>query len=218
MAEREARGVYEGELVRFLKSDETTGEVRTADGKRAVLVTGVLWKSLTDSLEGKLAGEFDEVLFTAGRAWGTHAYATFAEGVSASRKSLYHTRNMGLSDFKQQFNTYLTRHGWGRFDIYEKYDLIFIDLFSSPLPEMTERREMGACSLMAGFFSGFFTELIGVELSCIELRCAASGVDKCTFLVADSSITASVRKWLSKGRGFDDIVAAIGAKEYLGKK
>ncbi len=218
MAEREARGVVEGELAGFLKSNETTGEVRTADGRRAVLVTGVLWKALTDSLEGRLAAEFVEVFYTAGHAWGTHAYSTFAEGVSTSRKALYHTRNMGLSDFKQQFNTYLMRRGWGRFDIYEKYDLIFIDLFSSPLPEMTERREMSACSLMAGFFSGFFTELTGVELSCAELRCAGTGADKCTFIVADSSITASVKKWLAKGRGFDDIVGAIGAKEYLGKK
>lgn len=218
MAQPDVKGAQQASPVAFLKPDEPAGQIRTADDKRAVVMTAVLWKALTDSLEGKLAAESDDVLYAAGRSWGMQSYAKFAEEMGASRKALYHTRNMGLSDFKDQFNTYLVRHGWGRFDIYEKYDLIFIDLFSSPIPEMAQKREAMTCSLMAGFFSGFFTELIGVDFSCIELQCAALGANKCTFVVADSAITGSVRKWLSKGRSFEEIVAAIGTKEYQGKK
>ncbi len=218
MAQPEPKGTQHQNLSAFLTPNPTTGEIRTATETRAILVTGNLWKALTDSLQGRLSSEFDDVLYSAGRTWGTKTYAWFAQQVSNSRKTLYHTRNMGLSDFKQQFNDYLTLHGWGRFDIYEKYELIFIDLLSSPFPEMLDSPGTMTCSLMAGFFSGFFTELIGVDLSCIELRCTAAAAEKCTFVVADSSITASVRKWLSKGRVFDEIVEAIAAKEYQGKK
>ncbi len=208
----------EGNLPEFLRSDEENGEIVTEEKKRAVIITGDLWKALTDAVSEKLAAGFDDVLYSAGFAWGEQAYLAFDKGIASSQKTLYHTRNMGLGDFKDQFNTYLTRHGWGRFDIYQKFELIFIDLFSSALPKMAERHDDMTCSLMAGFFAGFFTELIGVELSCVELRCAAVGAEKCTFLVADSTITASVRKWLTKGREFDDIVEAIAAKEYQGKK
>jgi predicted hydrocarbon binding protein len=218
MAQPEVKGIENAEVARFRKGDRTTGELRTPNDKRAVVMTADLWKALSDSLSERLAGEFDEVLFTAGRTWGAQAFSEFTERVSASQKTLYHTRNMGLSDFKQEFNEYLVRHGWGRFDIYEKYDLIFVDLFSSAFAEMLTQRDVMTCSLMAGFFSGFFSDLTGVELSCIELRCAALGANKCTFVVGDSALTVSVRKWLSKGREFDEIVAAIGAKEYQAKK
>jgi len=218
MAEPEVKAAEQEMLAGFLKSNETTGEINTADNKRAVIITRDLWKALTDAASERLAAEFDDVLYSAGLAWGAHAYAEFNKGVSSSQKTLYHIRNMGLSDFKQQFNTYLTCHGWGRFDIYQKHEIIFVDLFSSAFPEMVERHDAMTCSLMAGFFSGFFTELIGVELSCIELRCAGAGAEKCTFLVADSGITSSVRKWLIKGRTSDEIVEAIAAKEYQGKK
>jgi predicted hydrocarbon binding protein len=211
-------GFSPGKLAEFLKLNETTGEIITPENKRAVIITGDLWKALTRVVSQRLAAEFDDVLYSAGLAWGAQAYAEFNKGVSDSQKTLYHTRNMGLGDFKEQFNTYLTRHGWGRFDIYQKYELIFIDLFSSAFPKMVDQHDVMTCSLMAGFFSGFFTELIGVDLSCIELRCAAIGAEKCTFLVADSAITTSVRKWLTKGRAFDEIVEAIATKEYQTKR
>jgi predicted hydrocarbon binding protein len=218
MAEPDVKDAHPVERASFLKRDETAGEIRTANNKRAVIITGDLWKALTNSLTERLGEAFDEALYTAGQTWGADAFAEFAEKVSASEKTIYHTRNMGLEDFKEAFNDYLIRHGWGRFDIYQKYDLIFVDLFSSAYPEMVGAREAMACSLMAGFFGGFFTGLTGVELSCIELRCRAAGAEKCTFVLADSAITASVRKWLARGRSFDDIVAAIGSKEYQGKR
>jgi predicted hydrocarbon binding protein len=207
-----------GMLAGLLKSDESAGEIRTADNKRVVITTGELWTALSEALSQRLATELDDVFYAAGLSWGSHAYQEFHESVSSSQKTLYHTRNMGLSDFKAQFNTYLSRHGWGRFDIYQKYDFIFIDLFSSALPDLVERKDAMSCSLMAGFFAGFFTELIGVEFSCIELRCSALQSDKCTFLVADSGVITSVRKWLAKGRSFDEILEDIAGKEYQAKK
>jgi len=83
---------------------------------------------------------------------------------------------------------------------------------------MQQNPEAMACSLMAGFFSGFFSGLTGIELSCLELRCAAAGAEKCTFVLADSSVTGSISKWLSRGRSFEEIIAAIEKKEYQGKK
>ncbi len=217
MAEPEGRGVQQEES-QFLQRDPARGEIRNASDKRAVVMTADLWKALTSALEERLGGEFDEVFYAGGRAWGSGAFTEFTERVSASQKNLYHTRNMNLGDFKQEFNNYLVRHGWGRFDIHEKYDLIFVELVSSAFPEMLHERGVMTCSLMAGFFSGFFSELTGVDLSCIELQCAALGSEKCTFVLGDSGLTASVRKWLSKGRSFDEIVAAISAKEYQAKK
>jgi len=218
MADAEVKGSQKVDMAGFLRRDETTGELRTVNDKRAVVMTGDLWKALTESLSERLAGEFDEALYSAGQRWGTGAFTEFTEKVAAAQKTLYHTRNMSLSDFKEEFNRYLVRHGWGRFDIYEKHELIFVDLFSSAYPEMLGERAGMTCSLMAGFFSGFFSDLTAVDLSCIELRCTAMGADKCTFVVGDSALTGSVRKWLSKGRSFEEVVAAIGAKEYQGKK
>ena len=218
MAEAEVKGAQEEELAGFLRRNESAGEIRTANNKRAVIMTGSLWKALADSLEERLGGDFDEALYAAGQTWGAGAFAEFDEKVCAADKTLYLARKMPLSNFKQEFNNYLVRHGWGRFDIRKEYDLIFIDLFSSAYPEMLGRRDAMTCSLMAGFFSGFFSDLGGVDLSCIELQCVATGADKCTFVVSDSGLTSSVRKWLSKGKSFDEIVAAIAAKEYQGKK
>ncbi len=217
MTEAEVKGAKEEELAGFLRRNESAGEIQTANNKRAVIMTGSLWKALADSLEERLGGDFDEALYAAGQTWGAGAFAEFAEKVSADQKTLYHTRN-APNHFKQEFNDYLIRHGWGRFDIYEKQEIIFVDLFSSDYPEMLGRHDAMTCSLMAGFFSGFFSDLTGVDLSCIELRCVAAGAEKCTFVVSDSALTSSVRKWLSKGKTFDEIVAAIGEREYQGKK
>lgn len=218
MAQPDLSTEHPGMLEGLLKSNEQTGEIHTADNKRAVITTGEFWTALSDALSQRLAAEVDDVLYAAGLSWGSHAYQEFHQNVSSSQKTLYHARNMGLSDFKEEFNTYLTRRGWGRFDIYQKYDFIFIDLFSSAFPDLAGRTDAMSCSLMAGFFAGFFTELIGVEFSCMELRCRALTGEKCTFLVADSAIITSVRKWLAKGRSFDEIVEDIAAKEYQAKK
>jgi predicted hydrocarbon binding protein len=198
--------------------DKGTGVIRAAGGKRAVVVTGALWKALTDSLAERLADELDTVLYSAGHAWGAEVFADFAEKVCAAEPTLYDPKNMPQDRFQREFNDYLAQHGWGRFDMREKYDLVLVELVSSAFPEMQGKGKAMTCSLMAGFFSGFFTGLTGIELGCLEVQCAAGGAEKCTFVLAESPLTDSIHRALSKGRTFDEIVADMAGRQGQGRK
>jgi predicted hydrocarbon binding protein len=197
----------------YLVVDNDSGEIRTASGERASIISAGLLSAMCDAMHDKLGEEVRDVLYTAGVEWGRREFEKFKAEAEAENKLLYHIRNMGLNDFKVKFNQILTRSGWGEFDIDEKHDFVFIHLYNSAYGEMVSRHNRMYNDLFAGFFAGFFSDLIGVDFDSVEVSFLKDNLEG-IYLLADESVVMTVRKWVDDGRTHEDILRSLQKREY----
>jgi predicted hydrocarbon binding protein len=197
----------------YLTVDPETGEVRTGSGERIAVVSADLFGALCDAIHDKVGEEVRDVLYNAGVEWGRREYRKFKGDVEAEGNILYHLRNMGLNEFRTRFNDLLTRGGWGEFDIEQKHDFVIIHLYNSAYAEMVTQHNLMYNDLPAGFFAGFFSELIGVDFDSVEMSFVKENLEG-IYLLADESVAMTVRRWLESGRSYDQILRSLEKKEY----
>ena len=197
----------------YLTSNAETGEIRTTQNKRAAIVTDDFLTSINDTIRERVGDDIKELYYNAGKNWSKREFQNFKDQFAQTEPYLYSLRNMNLNSFKVRFNENLLRSGWGTFDIYEKYDLIFINLVKPAYVEMFGKRS-DCSTLFAGYFAAFFTELIGVEFDCVELPPDTDEQDKSVYLLGDESIVNSVKNWIDKGKSYDEILNSLENREY----
>ncbi len=201
----------------YLTMDADTGEIRMASGERAGIIESGLFGAMCDAIHDKLGEEVRDVLYTAGVEWGRREFYKFKAEVEGDNKILYHLRNMPMNDFKVRFNEILTRCGWGEFDIEEQHDFVFIHLHNSAYGEMVTQHNLMYNDLFAGFFAGFFAELIGVDFDSVEVHFSKENLEG-IYLLADESVVMTVRKWISDGKTYDQILRSLEKREYKKKR
>ena len=200
-----------------LSFDLAAGEIRTASGDRVAIINIESLSAVCDAIHKKMGEEVRDVLYAAGLEWGTREFHKFKAEIESGKKSLYHLKNMGLNEFKTRFNALLSRFGWGTFDIEQKYDFVFVRLSNSAYAEMLSAQNPVYNDLFAGFFAGFFSELIGVDFDSVEMNIRKENFET-TYLLADESVTAAVRQWISEGKKYNDIMRLLEKGEFRKKR
>jgi len=198
----------------FLSSNAATGEIRTTHDARVLILTAETLLALADAVRDRLGDAVGEVMYGAGHAWGRQRFAEFAAEAEEGDAVLYHMRNMGLDEFKERFNDQLVRGGWGTFAIEERFEVVVVHVSNSAFHEMVSSKDRRYADFFAGFLAGFFSELIGVTLDAAQIAGFDEPREPCVFVLADEKIVAPVRAWLGGGKGTEEILALLEAKEY----
>lgn len=198
----------------YLSSNATTGEIRTTRDARAVILTAETFLALADAVRDRLGDEVGDVLYGAGHTWGRRRFDEFTTETEQAGEVLYHTRNMGIEQFKDQFNDVLVRGGWGTFTIEERFEVVLVHVSNSAFHEMVSSSDRRYSDFFAGFLAGFFSELIGVRLDAVQIAGFGDAQEPCTFLLADEAIVAPTRLWLDSGKSCEEVLDLIQAREY----
>jgi len=108
--------------------------------------------------------------------------------------------------------------GWGNWEVDmsdQKNGFMFINIFDSAVARTLGNVGKPVCHLYAGLFSGFFTNLIGKDLGCIELQCYAMGETYCKFLLGKKDRIDAASFWHNEGATTRDIEKKLHNGEYL---
>jgi predicted hydrocarbon binding protein len=102
---------------------------------------------------------------------------------------------------------YLSRCGYGRFNILKFGDMHTIEVFNS-IGADGVKSSKPVCYVTAGVLAGMFELMTGKECYCAEDKCIAKGDKSCTFNIIPSSNKADLPK-----KGFPIVKSFSGMKE-----
>ena len=201
----------------YLSTNAATGEIRTKRNARVVLLTADTLLALADAMHERLGDDVGELLYQAGQAWGRDCFSEFAADAEQPGEVLYHIRNMGLEHFQDRFNDLLVRSGWGTFSIEERFETVLLHVNNSAFHEMVSSNNRSYTGFFSGFLAGFFSELIGVDLSAAQIGGFDEDSEPSMFLLADEAIVAPVRAWVEAGKGPGEVLELLQAGEHNNK-
>lgn len=195
----------------FFQVDSPHGAVANVYGQRVLRVTDNFLRTLTAALERESPERADQILHQIGRAWGAATMRDFVARVEMEWEVEFD--KLGMSTMLESWWWPLRAAGWGawRCDVSRaRAGLVLIDVFQSATAGAGRRGEFN-CSLYAGLFAAVFGHLARRDLGAIELRCAARGDDRCTFLVAGPARIEMAAAHRRDGDSAERIIAALAA-------
>lgn len=184
----------------FFTFDLQAGTMQTRAGFRAFLADGSLLAGLQQALE-RLPGEVSApILYATGRHWGRHEMTAFVPLLeNACQRKL---PEMGAAFFLEQWWEPLRLAGWGCWHLemeWRRQGMIFIDLRQSATVAAHTLNDRSSCHLYAGLYAGVFSFLTNMDLSGLELECAATGSEFCKFMVGTENRIRAAELLLREG-------------------
>lgn len=169
----------------FFQVDSAAGIVSNVYGQRVLRVTDNFLRSLTSALKLEAPERADQVLYQIGRSWGAAIMREFAGRAEQEWEVEFDKLSMGV--MLESWWWPLRAAGWGtwHYDFGKaRAGIVLIDVDHSATASAAGRIGEFACPLYAGLFAATFGHLAHRELGAIEIRCAARGDERCSFLVA----------------------------------
>lgn len=153
------------------------------------------------------------ILKSSGKSWGQTYYRLFARQVK--RMTQTQLARMPVHSFLQHICALFSCNGWGvtEFDLSDSYGagIVRVRLHNSMMVDALDQLDEKVDFLIAGMLAGFFSEIAGSDLDCVEVSSPRSGVGHSEFLIAAQGRLDDVDDWLEEGcTEVDELVQRIG--------
>jgi uncharacterized protein len=194
----------------FFRFDPERGTLVDWNGSQNFLTSEDFILGLIEGLEEEVGEASAAVMYTVGCEWGKRDSFVFEKWFEQEYgRSMRQVNLMFL--LETWWWPYISQ-GWGRWEVDlsdRQNGFMLINLFDSAMARTLGDVGKPACHLYAGLFSGFFTELVKKQLSCIEVQCYSMGENYCKFLVGGQDRVNAAAFWLSEGATAKDIAARL---------
>jgi uncharacterized protein len=190
----------------FFQFDAKAGTIVDWNQGQNILATEDFIIGLVQGLEEEVGEASAAIMYTIGCEWGQKDAAFFEKWFEQE-----YDRPMRQSSLMFLLETWwwpMTAQGWGRWEVDlsdRKQGFMFINLFDSAVARTLGDVGKPVCYLYAGLFSGFFTEMVKKQLSCIEIQCYSMGETYCKFLLGGQERIDAAAFWLNEGATGKDI-------------
>ncbi|MCL7474763.1 MAG: V4R domain-containing protein [Methanosarcinales archaeon] len=147
-------------------------------GERAILLRATTFVDILKILN-EHAPQSETLLFLAGLRGGSNAAKYFTKTARLERSNL----TMILTEL-------ISVCGWGKIQIQFDFPSLKgkIKVQDSFIADTFERRESPVCSYMSGYFAGFFSEVLGENMSVSEIACKSTGSPYCEHTIYHAPI------------------------------
>ena len=194
----------------YLKTDIALGTTRNRAGTRIICLTADFLHGFRRAITDECGPAAETVFKSCGKRWGKLFAARFEKEMTEFYgKPL---QEFMLALFQACLVELFSHHGWGKpvLDL-TKHDkgLIIIEVKEAIYAELVGKAEQPADTLMAGIFAGFFSQLSGQDLDCVQTTCRACGSDRGRFVIGLAPRLAPVAAWVQNGKSHDDIVVQL---------
>lgn len=196
----------------FFQFDPDEGTIVDWNDRQNILATEDFILGLVNGLEEEVGEASAVTMYTIGCEWGQKDAFFFEKWFEQE-----YGQPMRQSNLMFLLETWwwpFTAQGWGRWEVDlsdRKQGFMFINLFDSAVARTMGDVGKPVCFLYAGLFSGFFTEMVKKQLSCIEIQCYSMGENYCKFLVAAQERIDAAAFWLNEGATAKDIEQRLKA-------
>jgi len=200
----------------FFQFDPDKGIITDWNGAQNLLTTEDFIIGMAEGLEEEVGDSAAAIMYTIGCEWGQKDAFFFEKWFEKE-----FDRNMRQANLLFLLETWwwpFTSQGWGRWEIDmgdRRQGLMFINIFDSAVARTLGDVGKPVCYLYAGLFSGFFTELVRKQLSCIEIQCYSMGETYCKFLLGGQDRIDAASFWLNEGATARDIEKRLRGGELL---
>jgi predicted hydrocarbon binding protein len=174
---------------------------------RRTIALDINFLSLLDEQIREQDGEnYLDILYQIGEQWGQNAYSYVESLIHLVYPDYNSINELSMDQFHAVFTNHLAAMGWGNFELKRRDDLLFVDLFNSLYVDVVQNPSAGkmqtggtVCQLYGGFFSGIFTKLSNMELSCMEITCRNEGYEHCSFLLDNIETINQLNTYIYNG-------------------
>jgi uncharacterized protein len=196
----------------FFRPDPAAGAVRDVYGRRGVRAADDFLAALAGALGQEVGDAAGEILYKLGVRWGAADMRALV-GRAPREFGVDGVEQMNFNVLLETWRWPLTAAGWGtwRYDFRRaRQGLPVVDLFHSATAAALGQSARPVCHLYAGLFAAGIGHLAGRELTGVELQCAATGADRCRFLVAAATRAATAAQLRDEGLSPDAILERLG--------
>ena len=201
----------------FFSFQTNSGTISDWNESRNILVSENFIIGLIAGLEEEVGDASGVVMYNIGQAWGKEDAQFFRS---------WFLQEYNYEDFSKLNLMYVLEawwwpfitQGWGNWEVDmsdQKNGFMFINIFDSAVARTLGDVGKPVCHIYAGLFAGFFSNLIGKELGCIEIQCYAMGETYCKFLLGKKDRIDAASFWHNEGATARDIEKKLHNGEYL---
>lgn len=159
-------------------------------------------------MEAEKSGAWPRVLARCGNAYGRRIAAAFDRTLAGLGQAAL--AEQPLEACVALIERHCATHGWGavKLDLTNAstHGIVVARLEHSYFVELLHSASHFTDALLAGLLQGFFEQVSGQELTCIEVACAARGAPHCTFVIGAAEQLAPVAPLI--GRATADAILA----------
>jgi uncharacterized protein len=194
----------------YIQSDLELGLIENRSGGRLLAIPDTLIKALYAGLEQETGLASRMVLFNCGNWWGRNFYKRLSDELTSHYRQSF--GDLPMAEFIQALQQCWTTHGWGRFELDQRYQaqgLLRVSTWNSPFAAQAPIMDRPVCFLDAGIFAAFFGQLAGRELGCVQISCESLGSDCNRFVVGLASRLEPVEEMLDQKLDHEAIFQAL---------
>ncbi|MCS6852883.1 MAG: hypothetical protein NZ700_17120 [Gemmataceae bacterium] len=202
----------------YARTDIVRGVTRNRLGTRLCALSADFLRGLRRAIEDECGPAADVVFRTCGRKWGMLLARRFEKELADFYGQPL--REFTVATFLACLTEMFSQHGWGqlRLDLsYYDQGLLVAELRGAIMADLFPGSDRPVDTLFAGIFAGFFSQLSGEDLDCVQTECTACGADASRFVIGLSQRLTQVETWRANGQSHAQIVAALanvrGGKE-----
>lgn len=188
------------------------GVIHDFDGRRIAHIAPEFVRSLHATLHEAFGAEAPALLYRTGFEWGLREVTALHHRL---RDEFGESSDLWQMDARFVLESWwkpLAALGWGSCTLAgltPARGLTQIDVRGSLVVAALERATPPVCHLYAGLFAGAFSFFDRAERHGTEIRCCASGEDRCTFVVGPGPEIDAIETWRKQGATADAIVRQL---------
>jgi uncharacterized protein len=202
----------------FFDFSVNTGTITDWNESREILASEDFIVGLIQGLEEEIGSASSVVMYNIGKSWGVEDAKFFNSWFPAEYKYDPSLKQNNLAYVLEAWWWPFISQGWGNWEVdmsEQKNGFMFINIFDSAVARTLGNVGKPVCHLYAGLLSGFFTEFVKKQLSCIEIQCYAMGETYCKFLLGKEDRLNAATFWQNEGATARDIEKRLMNGEYL---
>lgn len=169
---------------RYLKYDIAEGTIHSRRGTRICALTTDFLIGLRKAIIDECGGAAEEVMISCGVRWGR----AFARRFSRDLEDHFESRidELTVATLESCAVEAFSHHGFGKLDIdWSRHDigLILVSIGTPIYGDLLGQADQPVDSVLSGVLAGFFSELTGEDLGCIQTQCVACGDAESRFVI-----------------------------------
>ncbi len=194
----------------YVQGDIELGLLENREGARLMAIPEVLIEGIYAALEEEVGSAKSLVLFECGKWWGKTFYRRFNEEVS----NYYETplADMEMAEFVQCLKQCWKTHGWGTIDLdvnYYQQGFLVVKVWNAIFAQAAKPEKRPLCFTEAGLLSGFFSQLTGQDLHCVQTTCESLGAECNHFVLGLQDRVSVAEAWLEEGHDHNTIMERL---------
>lgn len=198
-----ARGTY-------VRTNVHTGVSRDRTGTRICTLPNEFLLGFHKAIAEECGPAAETVLKSCGVRWG----AAYAQRLSGQLAEFYGqpVSEFATAEFFATLVEAFGQNGWGRLQVdltYHDRGVIVAIIDGAIMASLLGKASKPADTLIAGTLAGFFRELTGEDLDCVQTQCSACKAKDSRFVITLASRLASAPEWVSSGLSHGEILVKL---------